>query len=210
MCGCLAEWVGMEGLHLFTFKTVDIFLKNKLCVEICLVHASLGKTVGVVTKLALENKMNRLSVFAGTAKVITLATKEVSCKEESLFQTLKAGITFWKLPVGCFQWCRWTASVKSAQLNWVSHHAVNSKVLQRLSKLMCAGFIFQESQSLHAALGELNNTVVAYQKLNDVKLLNVDSAIGNLSQRVMLLENSTLSGNNLDKRENLSTSVVSI
>ncbi|KAM9008851.1 EF-hand calcium-binding domain-containing protein 14 isoform 3-T3 [Ara ararauna] len=64
-----------------------------------------------------------------------------------------------------------------------------------------------ESQSLHAALGELNNTVVAYQKLNDIKLLNVDSAIGNLSQRVMLLENSTLSGNNLDRRENLSTSV---
>ncbi|KAM4654921.1 EF-hand calcium-binding domain-containing protein 14 isoform 4-T4 [Amazona ochrocephala] len=65
----------------------------------------------------------------------------------------------------------------------------------------------KESQSLHAALGLLNNTVVAYQKLNDIKLLNVDSAIGNLSQRVMLLENSTLSGNNLDKRENLSTSV---
>ncbi|XP_010018616.1 PREDICTED: EF-hand calcium-binding domain-containing protein 14 [Nestor notabilis] len=65
----------------------------------------------------------------------------------------------------------------------------------------------KESQSLHAALGELNNTVVAYQKLNDIKLLNVDSAIGNLSQRVMLLENSTLSVNNLDKRENLSISV---
>uniref|UniRef100_A0A672TXJ8 EF-hand calcium binding domain 14 n=1 Tax=Strigops habroptila TaxID=2489341 RepID=A0A672TXJ8_STRHB len=65
-----------------------------------------------------------------------------------------------------------------------------------------------ESQSLHAALGELNNTVVAYQKLNDIKLLNVDSAIGNLSQRVMLLENSALSVNNLDKRENLSTFVV--
>ncbi|XP_061307313.1 EF-hand calcium-binding domain-containing protein 14 isoform X3 [Pezoporus flaviventris] len=65
----------------------------------------------------------------------------------------------------------------------------------------------KESQSLHAALGELNNIVVAYQKLNDIKLLNVDSAIGNLSQRVMLLENSTLSGNNLDKRENLSSSV---
>ncbi|XP_030350327.1 EF-hand calcium-binding domain-containing protein 14 isoform X2 [Strigops habroptila] len=65
----------------------------------------------------------------------------------------------------------------------------------------------KESQSLHAALGELNNTVVAYQKLNDIKLLNVDSAIGNLSQRVMLLENSALSVNNLDKRENLSTFV---
>ncbi|XP_009285611.1 PREDICTED: EF-hand calcium-binding domain-containing protein 14 isoform X2 [Aptenodytes forsteri] len=65
----------------------------------------------------------------------------------------------------------------------------------------------QESQSLHAALEELNNTVVVYQKLNDIKLLNVDSAIGNLSRRLMLLENSPLAVNNLDKRENLSTSV---
>ncbi|XP_064927518.1 EF-hand calcium-binding domain-containing protein 14 isoform X2 [Columba livia] len=65
----------------------------------------------------------------------------------------------------------------------------------------------QDSQSLHTALEELNNTVLVYQKLNDIKLLNVDSAIGNLSQRVMLLENSALAVNNLDKRENLSISV---
>ncbi|XP_040467278.1 EF-hand calcium-binding domain-containing protein 14 isoform X2 [Falco naumanni] len=61
-------------------------------------------------------------------------------------------------------------------------------------------------KSLHAALEELSNAVVAYQKLNDIKLLNMDSAIGNLSRRVMLLENSPLAVNNLDKRENLSTS----
>ncbi|XP_074688205.1 EF-hand calcium-binding domain-containing protein 14 [Strix aluco] len=65
----------------------------------------------------------------------------------------------------------------------------------------------KESQSLHIALEELNNTVVVYQKLNDINLLNVDSAIGNLSRRVMLLENSPLAVNNLDKRENLSTNV---
>lgn len=64
----------------------------------------------------------------------------------------------------------------------------------------------QESQSLHAALEELNNSVVAYQKLNDIKLLNVDSAIGNLSRRVTLLENSPFAVNKLDKRDNLSTS----
>ncbi|XP_061859210.1 EF-hand calcium-binding domain-containing protein 14 [Colius striatus] len=64
----------------------------------------------------------------------------------------------------------------------------------------------KESQSLYAALEELNNTIVAYQKVNDIKLLNMDSAIGNLSRRVMLLENSPLV-NNLDKRDNLSTSV---
>ncbi|NWS75953.1 EFC14 protein, partial [Crotophaga sulcirostris] len=78
------------------------------------------------------------------------------------------------------------------------------------SKLTCAGFMLQESQSLHAALDELNNTAVAYQKLNDIKLLNVDSAIGNLSRRVVLLENSPLAANNLDRRENLSTNVVKV
>ncbi|XP_008943939.1 PREDICTED: EF-hand calcium-binding domain-containing protein 14, partial [Merops nubicus] len=65
----------------------------------------------------------------------------------------------------------------------------------------------KESQSLRAALQELNNTVVKYQKLNDIKLLNMDLDIGNLSRRVVLLENSPLGVNNLDKRENLSTSL---
>uniref|UniRef100_A0A8C5TYN1 EF-hand calcium binding domain 14 n=1 Tax=Malurus cyaneus samueli TaxID=2593467 RepID=A0A8C5TYN1_9PASS len=64
----------------------------------------------------------------------------------------------------------------------------------------------KESQALHAALEQLNNTVVVYQKLNDIKLLNVDSAIGNLSRKVTLLENSPLV-ENLDKRENSSTIV---
>ncbi|OXB78946.1 UNVERIFIED_CONTAM: hypothetical protein H355_013826 [Colinus virginianus] len=65
----------------------------------------------------------------------------------------------------------------------------------------------QESQALHAALEELNNTIVSNQKLNDIKLLNVDSAIGNLSQRVTLLENTPAALNKLDKRSNLSTSL---
>uniref|UniRef100_A0A8B9EU74 EF-hand calcium binding domain 14 n=1 Tax=Anser cygnoides TaxID=8845 RepID=A0A8B9EU74_ANSCY len=86
-----------------------------------------------------------------------------------------------------------------------------ARALQKRSKLPCSDFfIFQESQSLHAALEELNNSVVAYQKLNDIKLLNVDSAIGNLSRRVTLLENSPVAVNKLDKRDNLSTSVVSV
>ncbi|NXB39141.1 EFC14 protein, partial [Eulacestoma nigropectus] len=80
---------------------------------------------------------------------------------------------------------------------------------ERLGKLTRAPFIFQESQALHAALEQLNNTVVVYQKLNDIKFLNVDSAIGNLSQKVTLLENSPLVVKNLDKRENSSTIVVS-
>ncbi|NXD40366.1 EFC14 protein, partial [Copsychus sechellarum] len=79
---------------------------------------------------------------------------------------------------------------------------------ERLGELTHALFIFQESQALRAALEQLNNTVVVYQKLNDIKLLNVDSAIGNLSQKITLLENSPLVVKNLDKRENSSTIVV--
>lgn len=83
-------------------------------------------------------------------------------------------------------------------------------MLQKSSKPTSLGFIFQESQIFHAALEELNNTVVTSQKLNDIKLLNVDSAIGNLSQRVMLLENTPVAVNKLDKRNNLSTGLVSM
>ncbi|NXU64908.1 EFC14 protein, partial [Horornis vulcanius] len=81
---------------------------------------------------------------------------------------------------------------------------------ERLGKLTRVLFIFQESQALHAALEQLNNSVVVYQKLNDIKLLNVDSAIGNLSRKVTLLENSPLVVKNLDKRENSSTIMVSV
>ncbi|KFP60127.1 EF-hand calcium-binding domain-containing protein 14, partial [Cariama cristata] len=104
----------------------------------------------------------------------------------------------------------WLTEEVSVDWSWMFSVVSVESQSERFSKLTCAGFIFQESQSLHAALEELNNTVVAYQKLNDIKLLNVDSAIGNLSQRVMFLENSPLAVNNLDKRENLSTSVVKI
>ncbi|NXR80509.1 EFC14 protein, partial [Pycnonotus jocosus] len=79
-----------------------------------------------------------------------------------------------------------------------------------LGKLTRALLIFQESQALHAALEQLNNTVVVYQKLNDIKLLDVDSVIGNLSRKVTLLENSPLGVKNLDKRENSSTIMVTL
>ncbi|NXS60569.1 EFC14 protein, partial [Brachypteracias leptosomus] len=92
--------------------------------------------------------------------------------------------------------------------SWMFSVVLVESQSERLSKLTCAGFIFQESQSLQVALEELNNTSVMYQKLNDIKLLNVDSAIGDLNRRVTLLENSPLAVNNLDKRENLSASGV--
>ncbi|NXL95812.1 EFC14 protein, partial [Alectura lathami] len=92
---------------------------------------------------------------------------------------------------------------------WNTTVLLRARVLHKWSKPTCPGSVFQESQTLHAALEELNNTVVMYQKLNDIKLLNVDSAIGNLSQKVMLLENAPIAVNKLDKRDNVSASVVS-
>ncbi|NWH19524.1 EFC14 protein, partial [Grus americana] len=92
--------------------------------------------------------------------------------------------------------------------SWMLSAGLVGSQSERLSKLTCSGFVFQESQSLHAALEELNNSVVVYQKLNDIKLLNVNSSIGDLSRRVMLLENFPLAVNNLGKKENLSTNVI--
>ncbi|NXJ28198.1 EFC14 protein, partial [Dicrurus megarhynchus] len=93
--------------------------------------------------------------------------------------------------------------------SWVFSVVSMESQSERLGKLTHALSIFQDSQALHAALEQLNNTVLVYQKLNDIKLLNVDSALGNLSQKVTLLENSPLVVKNLDKRENSSTIVVS-
>ncbi|NXI99972.1 EFC14 protein, partial [Psophia crepitans] len=115
--------------------------------------------------------------------------------------------------------CSWALGDSSDNLNftwnnfleasgWMFSAVSVDSQSERLSKLTCSGFVFQESQLLHAALEELNNTVVVYQKLSDIKFLSVDSSIGNLSRRVMLLENFPLAVNNLDKKENLSTSVM--
>ncbi|NWW49428.1 EFC14 protein, partial [Pedionomus torquatus] len=172
----------------------------------------INKQISLLTSTVNHLKNNIKSASDLISLPLTVEKLEkASTVNVAIAKPLKARITFWNLPVGCFRWCRWKASLKPAQLNWVSHRTANSKSsVQRLSKLTCAGFIFQESQSLHAALEELNKTVVAYQKLNDLKLLNVDSAISNLTRGVLLLENSPLAANNLDKRENLSTGLVSI
>ncbi|NWU16253.1 EFC14 protein, partial [Cephalopterus ornatus] len=131
-------------------------------------------------------------------------------EEESWFQALKVGRIFLETS----SWTFSSVSVESqpevcpAELG--QSCSLTAGALPRLSELTRAGFMFQESQALHAALEELNNTVVAYRKLNDIRFLNVDSAIGNLSRKVTLLENSPLVVNNLDKRDNLSTSVVTL
>ncbi|KFV95499.1 EF-hand calcium-binding domain-containing protein 14, partial [Eurypyga helias] len=129
-------------------------------------------------------------------KASTKIAKHVLCCRAA------AGLALRKISASKFE--RWNNLVEYSMFSAVS---VESQVLRRLSKLTCSGCMFQEGQSLCAALEELNNTVAAYQKLNDIKLLNVDLAIGNLTRRVMLLENSPLAVNNLDKRDNLSANV---
>uniref|UniRef100_A0A7M4FLU4 EF-hand calcium binding domain 14 n=1 Tax=Crocodylus porosus TaxID=8502 RepID=A0A7M4FLU4_CROPO len=70
-------------------------------------------------------------------------------------------------------------------------------------------FLFQDNQYLHTTLEEINTTLVVYQKQNDLKFLNVDSTISNLTQRVVLLENYLDAVNKLEKRENSTLSSVS-
>lgn len=52
----------------------------------CLVPAFLGEIIGVVTKLALEDEMNRLCVFAGIAELIALATKRLALRKIKLWK----------------------------------------------------------------------------------------------------------------------------
>ncbi|NXA79216.1 EFC14 protein, partial [Thryothorus ludovicianus] len=130
-----------------------------------------------------------------TAEVILLATKRLALGKNLSFTLVESWNNFLEASRRMFS----VVSVES-----------QPDICLRLGKLTRALFIFQESQALHAALEQLNNTVVVYQKLNDIKLLNVDSAIGNLSRKVTLLENSPLVLKNLDKRENSSAMVVRV
>uniref|UniRef100_A0A8C0GXX6 EF-hand calcium binding domain 14 n=1 Tax=Chelonoidis abingdonii TaxID=106734 RepID=A0A8C0GXX6_CHEAB len=66
----------------------------------------------------------------------------------------------------------------------------------------------QDNQFLHATVEEINASLVVYQKLNDLKLLSVDTAISNITQRVAWLESSVVTVNTLENRANLSTSAV--
>ncbi|CAM4594731.1 unnamed protein product [Lepidochelys olivacea] len=66
----------------------------------------------------------------------------------------------------------------------------------------------QDNQFLHATVEEINASLVAYQKLNDLKLLSMDTTISNITRRVTWLENSVVAVNTLENGENLSTTVV--
>ncbi|NXQ56875.1 EFC14 protein, partial [Anthoscopus minutus] len=136
-------------------------------------------------------KLQKVSIVNVAITKCVLLTKRLALGKNLSFRLLES----WNNFLEASSWMLSVVSVESQP--------------EGLGKLTCALFIFQESQALHAALEQLNNTVVVYQKLNDIKLLNVDSAIGNLSWKVTLLENSPLLEKSLDKRENSSTIVVS-
>ncbi|NWY09261.1 EFC14 protein, partial [Aphelocoma coerulescens] len=139
-------------------------------------------------------KLQKVSTVNVAITKCVLSTKRLALGKNLSFKLLETWNNF-------LEPSSWMFSV-------VSVESQSEELLHRLGKLTPAVSIFQESQALHAALEQLNNTVVVYQKLNDIKLLNVDSALGNLSRKVTLLENSPLVVKNLDKRENSSTIVV--
>uniref|UniRef100_A0A7M4FLC3 EF-hand calcium binding domain 14 n=1 Tax=Crocodylus porosus TaxID=8502 RepID=A0A7M4FLC3_CROPO len=86
--------------------------------------------------------------------------------------------------------------------------SLSSTVTPRINDRNQTGKCKQDNQYLHTTLEEINTTLVVYQKQNDLKFLNVDSTISNLTQRVVLLENYLDAVNKLEKRENSTLSSV--
>uniref|UniRef100_A0A8C8RB83 EF-hand calcium binding domain 14 n=1 Tax=Pelusios castaneus TaxID=367368 RepID=A0A8C8RB83_9SAUR len=86
--------------------------------------------------------------------------------------------------------------------------SLSSTVTPRISNRNQTENCKQDNLILHTTLEEINATLVVYQKLNDLKLLSVDTAISNITRRVVALENYVAAVNKLENRENLSTSVV--
>ncbi|NWX39832.1 EFC14 protein, partial [Steatornis caripensis] len=194
----LNEDLVQKQKQLEQIETGDLGL-NKIWINITEINKQISLLTSTVNHLKnnVKSASDLISLPLTVEKLQKASTANVAIAECVLLMLRK-------IPVSNFE--SWNNFLEPS--GWMFSAVWVETSSEGLSKLTCAGFIFQESQLLHAALEELNNTVVLYQKLNDIKLLTVDSGIGNLSQRVVLLENSALAVNNLDKRENLSTSVV--
>ncbi|XP_069498358.1 EF-hand calcium-binding domain-containing protein 14 isoform X2 [Ambystoma mexicanum] len=67
----------------------------------------------------------------------------------------------------------------------------------------------QDIQEVHNSLDEVNATIVLYQRHNDLKLQLLETAVGNVSQRVTLLESELPAIPRLEKRDNLSSGMIS-
>ncbi|XP_053099907.1 EF-hand calcium-binding domain-containing protein 14 isoform X2 [Hemicordylus capensis] len=85
---------------------------------------------------------------------------------------------------------------------------VSSSPVPQISEKNLTDSCKQDKQYLHTSIEEVNSTLMLYQKLNDLKLFSMDSTVSNLSWRVASLENRMLVVNKLEKRENLTLSVV--
>ncbi|NWV19327.1 EFC14 protein, partial [Origma solitaria] len=176
---------------------------SKIWINITEINKQISLLTSTVNHLKnnVKSAADLISLPLTVEKLQKASTLNVAVSKCVLYAKLQIG-SWGQISVSNFE-C-WNNFLEASR--WMFSVVSVESQSERLGKLTCALFIFQESQALHAALEQLNNTVVVYQKLNDIKLLNVDSAIGNLSQKVTLLENSPLV-KNLDKRENLSTVV---
>uniref|UniRef100_A0A8C5P0D4 EF-hand calcium binding domain 14 n=1 Tax=Jaculus jaculus TaxID=51337 RepID=A0A8C5P0D4_JACJA len=65
----------------------------------------------------------------------------------------------------------------------------------------------QDILYLHNSLEEVNNTIVGYQRQNDLKLEGMNETLGNLTQRVSVIESNVLALNKVDKSANLTSSM---
>ncbi|NXE09570.1 EFC14 protein, partial [Lophotis ruficrista] len=178
---------------------------NKIWINITEINKQVSQLISAVNHLKnnVKSASDLISLPLTVEKLQKASTVNVTIAKHVLCCS-ELQLAWRKISFSNFE--SWNNFLESS--SWMFSAVSVDSQSESLSKWTYSGFIFQESQLLHAALEELNNTLTAYQKLNDIKLLNVDSAIGNLSRRVVLLENSPIAVNNLDKMENLSTNLV--
>ncbi|KAK2519776.1 Efcab14 [Columba guinea] len=174
------------------------------CVGLVWMQVALKEDLDAIKEKFRTMESNQKTSFQEIPKL----NEDLVQKQKQLEQIETGELGLSKIWINITEINKQTVANIGSTLTSVSHDVENIQtVIEEYKKSIEILQNDVDSQSLHTALEELNNTVLVYQKLNDIKLLNVDSAIGNLSQRVMLLENSALAVNNLDKRENLSISV---
>ncbi|KAL2772591.1 EF-hand calcium-binding domain-containing protein 14 [Daubentonia madagascariensis] len=66
----------------------------------------------------------------------------------------------------------------------------------------------QDILYLHNSLEEVNNALVGYQRQNDLKLEGMNETVSNLTQRVNLIESDVVAVSKLEKKANLSFSMM--
>ncbi|XP_069088827.1 EF-hand calcium-binding domain-containing protein 14 isoform X1 [Pleurodeles waltl] len=85
------------------------------------------------------------------------------------------------------------------------HLTLPSSSTERQHGSIIGESVKQDVLAFHNSLDELNETIALFQKQNDLKLHTLETAMGNVSQRVTLLETELPIITRLEKRDNLST-----